>query len=277
MKNAIKVGIIVLINIILICNVVMAASVEAITDEQSKEIVNGVIQSFGEEGLTKDNLLEAITQYKELSKEYTNEDIARIIEENRAEFEQHDISKENIDTMQKVLKNFDEKQINNVLDKLDIDEALSELESGATILELMQKTTENMSAKDKANVLLSIIWSATLVQVFVWLIIAFELYKLIIRAIIFRKAGEKGWAVLIPIYRDVVMLRICGMSPLWLLLLFVPVIGWALLWIVKVASRFMLAEAFDKGAGFGFGLWLLWPIFEGILALSTNCKYVGIN
>ena len=255
----------------------MAANVEAITDEQSKEIVNGVIQSFGEEGLTKDNLLEAITQYKELSKEYTNEDIARIIEENRAEFEQHDISKENIDTMQKVLKNFDEKQINNVLDKLDIDEALSELESGATILELMQKTTENMSAKDKANVLLSIIWSATLVQVFVWLIIAFELYKLIIRAIIFRKAGEKGWAVLIPIYRDVVMLRICGMSPLWLLLLFVPVIGWALLWIVKVASRFMLAEAFDKGAGFGFGLWLLWPIFEGILALSTNCKYVGIN
>ena len=39
----------------------------------------------------------------------------------------------------------------------------------------------------------------------------------------------------------------------------------------------MLAEAFDKTPAFGFGLWLLWPIFESILAFSDNSIYVGVE
>ena len=74
----------------------------------------------------------------------------------------------------------------------------------------------------------------------------------------------------IPIYRNVVMLKICGMSPWWLLLLLVPVLGWIILFVISVASKFMLAESFGKGTGFAFGLWLLAPIFETILVFSRK-------
>ena len=32
-----------------------------------------------------------------------------------------------------------------------------------------------------------------------------------------------------------------------------------------------------KGIGFGFGLWILGPIFEAILAFSRKSKYIGFN
>lgn len=270
---------------IIICTLIMISIISTnvyadnsqVVDEESKEIVNNIIQSIEEEGLTKSNLSEAIVQYKNLSKEYTNAEIAEMLEESKEILESKNISADNIDTINKVLKNFDEKQINNVLDKLNIDETLNELESGATVLELVEKATEDMSTADKADLVLSILWSANIIHIIVGVAIILGIYKILVRCIIYKKARKKPWAILIPIYRDVVMLKICGMSPWWLLLLLIPIFGWALLWIVKVASRFMLAEAFDKGSGFGFGLWLLWPIFESILAFSKEAKYVGIE
>ena len=71
------------------------------------------------------------------------------------------------------------------------------------------------------------------------------------------------------------MLRICGMSPWWLLLLLVPIVGWIGLWLVSVASKFMLAEKFGRGVAFSFGLWLLAPIFETILVVSRKIQYIG--
>ena len=277
MKFVKKVILIVLMNLIVMCGIVKADEIIAMTDEQAKEIVSSVMQVFGEDGLTKSNLSLAIEQYRLLSKNYSNEEIARMLEENKSQLEEYNINDEHIDTINKVLRNFDAVQVNKVLDKLDIDEALGELEAGSTIMDLINKSLNNMSTSDKADLVFSILWSATIVHTLIWIIIALVLYKIIVRAIIFHKAGRHAWAVIIPIYKDVTMLKVCGMSPWWLLLLFVPVIGWSILWIVKVASRFMLAEAFDKGAGFGFGLWLLWPIFEGILAISSNCEYVGIE
>ena len=278
MKKIKKITIILctIIMICIACNSSFAKD-NKIVDEENMEIVNNIIQSFSEEGLTKYNLSEAIEQYKNLSKEYTNDEIAKMLEDNKEELERNNISADNIDTINKVLKNFDEKQINEVLDKLNIDEALNELESGATVLELVEKATEDMTTADKADLILSIIWSANIIQTIFIVIVILEIYKIIVRCIIYKKAGKKPWATIIPIYRDVTMFKICGMSPWWLLLLLIPIFGWAILWIVKVASRFMLAEAFDKGAGFGFGLWLLWPIFESILAFSKKVKYVGIE
>ena len=94
---------------------------------------------------------------------------------------------------------------------------------------------------------------------------------------IYKKANKKAWAAFVPIYRNITMLKICKMSPWWLLLLLVPIIGWIILWIVSVASKFMLAEAFGKGTGFAFGLWLLAPIFETILVFSRKTKYIGFE
>lgn len=255
---------------------VNAENVEAETDEVN-EIVNSVVYSFGKNGITKTNLSKAIEEYKKLSKEYTNDEIALMLEESKEVLEENNISSEHIDTINKVLRSLDEDQINKILDKLNIDKALDELEAGATVSELIDNATANMTTTDKADLIFSVIWSAKIIHIIVMIIVILELYKLIVRFIIYKKAGKKAWAIFVPIYRDITMLKICGMSPFWLILLFIPVVGWALLWIVKVASRFMLAEAFDKSPVFGFGLWLIWPIFETILAFSKNSVYIGVE
>lgn len=255
---------------------VNAENVEAETDEVN-EIVNSVVYSFGKNGITKTNLSKAIEEYKKLSKEYTNNEIALMLEESKEVLEENNISSEHIDTINKVLRSLDEDQINKILDKLNIDKALDELEAGATVSELIDNATANMTTTDKADLIFSVIWSAKIIHIIVMIIVILELYKLIVRFIIYKKAGKKAWAIFVPIYRDITMLKICGMSPFWLILLFIPVVGWALLWIVKVASRFMLAEAFDKSPVFGFGLWLIWPIFETILAFSKNSVYIGVE
>ena len=65
--------------------------------------------------------------------------------------------------------------------------------------------------------------------------------------------------------------------PWVLLLLLVPVVGWFALIIINIYTKFTLAEGFGKGIGFGFGLWILGPIFEAILAFSRKSKYIGFN
>ena len=87
---------------------------------------------------------------------------------------------------------------------------------------------------------------------------------------LFAKAGRPGWAAIIPFYNYVVMFRITGRSPWWVLGMFVPFLN------IFVAIRlvFDLAKVFGRGIGFGFGLLFLFPIFVLILAFG-NAEYVG--
>lgn len=158
----------------------------------------------------------------------------------------------------------------------DIVESISE--DGLTkdnMSNVVKRATENIKANDKTNLLLSNLWNSNLWNVIFIVLIVIAIYRILLRAVIYKKAKKHAWATFIPIYRNIVMLNLCGMSPWWLLLLFVPVIGWLLLWLVSVASKFMLAESFNKGAGFGFGLWILGPIFESVIVFSKKTKYVG--
>jgi hypothetical protein len=82
--------------------------------------------------------------------------------------------------------------------------------------------------------------------------------------VVFTKAGEPGWAVLIPIYNAIVFLRVAGKPWWWLLLFLIPFVNIVLAFIVAIA----IAKNFGKGAGFGIGLALLGFIFYPILAWS---------
>jgi|SRR6185503_407179 len=76
----------------------------------------------------------------------------------------------------------------------------------------------------------------------------------------FAKAGEPGWACIVPIYNLVVMVKISGKPIWWFVLLLVPCVGIIIAFLVSVA----IAERFGKGAGFGVGLaffpYIFWPI-----------------
>jgi hypothetical protein len=81
---------------------------------------------------------------------------------------------------------------------------------------------------------------------------------------VFVKAGEPGWAALVPIYNLVVLLKIAGKPLWWLLLLLIPFVNFIALILVGMG----VAQNFGKSSGFGIGLGLLAPIFYPMLGFS---------
>jgi len=81
---------------------------------------------------------------------------------------------------------------------------------------------------------------------------------------VFTKAGEPGWAAIVPIYNCIVMLKIAGKPIWWILLMLVPFVNI----IVGVMILIAIAKNFGKGTGFGVGLALLGFIFFPILGFG---------
>lgn len=94
-----------------------------------------------------------------------------------------------------------------------------------------------------------------------WLLVTAGMWK------VFTKAGQPGWAAIIPIYNFYVLLKVIGKPIWWLVLLIVFPVFWIL-------SALALANSFGKGIGFAIGLMLLGPIFLPILGFG-DAKYVG--
>jgi hypothetical protein len=86
----------------------------------------------------------------------------------------------------------------------------------------------------------------------------------------FVKAGQAGWAAIIPIYNTLIQLRIIGRPWWWLLLLIIPIVNIVILFIVSID----MAKSFGKGTGFGVGLALLSFIFWPILGFGS-AQYIG--
>jgi hypothetical protein len=80
--------------------------------------------------------------------------------------------------------------------------------------------------------------------------------------VVFQKAGEPGWAAIIPIYNIMVLLKIAGKPMWWVILLLIPFVNI----VVGIIAVVGLARNFGKGVGFALGLLFLGPIFYPILA-----------
>lgn len=92
--------------------------------------------------------------------------------------------------------------------------------------------------------------------------------------IIYNKADRPGWAAIIPIYDNVVLYRMVGLNPWWLLLLLLPCLGWIVVAILNIVARYRLAACFGKDSGFGIGLVFLPFVFLPILAFG-DAQYQG--
>jgi hypothetical protein len=87
---------------------------------------------------------------------------------------------------------------------------------------------------------------------------------------IFSKAGQPGWAAIIPIYNYVVLLEIVGRPIWWIILLLVPCVNIVILIILMVD----LAKSFGKDGAFAAGLIILGLVFFPILAFGSS-EYQG--
>jgi len=88
---------------------------------------------------------------------------------------------------------------------------------------------------------------------------------------VFEKAGQPGWAALIPLYNAYILLKIAGRPGWWLVLFFVPLANV----IVAVILAIDVAKAFGQSPVFGIVfLFLLSGIGYLILGFG-NARYIG--
>jgi hypothetical protein len=86
----------------------------------------------------------------------------------------------------------------------------------------------------------------------------------------FTKAGQPGWAAIVPIYNLVVLLQIVGRPIWWIILLLIPVVNI----VVSIILWLDTAKSFGRGIGTALGLIFLTPIFVCILGFGS-AQYVG--
>jgi hypothetical protein len=88
--------------------------------------------------------------------------------------------------------------------------------------------------------------------------------------IVYTKAGQPGWAVIIPFYNVWVLARVADMSgwagigliTAWI----VPYIGPIIFLILYIAIMIGIARSFNRSVLFGVGLIFFPPVFFAILA-----------
>ncbi len=88
---------------------------------------------------------------------------------------------------------------------------------------------------------------------------------------VFVKAGQPGWAVLIPIYNAYILLKIAGRPAWWILLFLIPLVNIVIAALVSVD----VAKAFGKSAAFGLVLLFLLCGIGYLLLGFGKCRYVG--
>lgn len=67
---------------------------------------------------------------------------------------------------------------------------------------------------------------------------------------VFEKAGQPGWAAIIPIYNLIVLIKIVGKPIWWVVLFIIPIVNLVVFIIISMD----LAVCFGKSKGWGFGL-----------------------
>jgi hypothetical protein len=82
---------------------------------------------------------------------------------------------------------------------------------------------------------------------------------------VFEKAGQPGWAVLVPIYNVMILLKMTGKPAWWLALFFLPVANFIVMILIVIA----LAKSFGKSTGFGLGMLFFGFVFYPILGFGS--------
>ena len=87
---------------------------------------------------------------------------------------------------------------------------------------------------------------------------------------VFTKAGQPGWACIIPIYGTLVLLRIIGKPWWWLLMMIIPFVNIIYaIWAVN-----LLSKSFGKSEGYTVGMIFLPFIFYPMLGFGS-AEYQG--
>ena len=82
---------------------------------------------------------------------------------------------------------------------------------------------------------------------------------------VFEKAGEPGWAAIVPIYNIIVLVKIAGKEMWWVILFFLPCVNF----VAAIMVSMDIARKFGQSTGYGIGLALLPFIFYPMLGFGS--------
>jgi hypothetical protein len=105
---------------------------------------------------------------------------------------------------------------------------------------------------------------STIIGLLIALLVIVAMWK------VFTKAGQPGWASIIPIYYVYIWCKIVGRPGWWVILMLIPLVNFIILIILSID----MAKSFGKGVGFGLGLAFLGIIFLPILGFGS-AQYQG--
>lgn len=90
---------------------------------------------------------------------------------------------------------------------------------------------------------------------------------------VFEKAGQPGWASLVPVYNIIVLLDIVKKPRWWVILALIPFANM----VIGFILAYELSKAFGKNIGFTIGLILIPFVFFPILAFGDSKYVFGIQ
>jgi len=88
---------------------------------------------------------------------------------------------------------------------------------------------------------------------------------------VFAKAGQPGWAAIIPIYNVYIMLKIIGRPAWWIILMLIPIVNI----VIAVIVAMDMAKSFGQSAVFGIVLLFLFSIIGYLILGFGSAQYVG--
>ena len=88
---------------------------------------------------------------------------------------------------------------------------------------------------------------------------------------VFVKAGQPGWACLIPIYNAFILLRIVGRPDWWIILMLIPLVNIAIMLLVALD----LAKSFGQSTAFGVFLLFLFSGIGYLILGFGSARYMG--
>ena len=107
--------------------------------------------------------------------------------------------------------------------------------------------------------------TTTLIMLAMMVVLVVGLWK------VFEKAGQPGWACLIPIYNLYILLKIAGRPGWWILLMIIPLVNI----VISILVAIDVAKAFGQSAVWGVVLLFLLCGFGYLILGFGNYRYVG--
>jgi len=111
-----------------------------------------------------------------------------------------------------------------------------------------------------------VLWFVGFAAVYLWTALAL--------AAVFRKSGEEAWRAWVPILNQIVLFRLGGVSPLFLLFYLIVGPGALVVWVFQIIACHRINAEFGLGGGMTVLAALLLPVWASIVGFGSS-RWVG--